>query len=82
MSNTTNINKIYPNLSLDELLYIRNQVNIKKWRAYKIFTEQDSIETELNRVIEEKCKHKWEIDYGTFDPCRTCKVCSNCGMSR
>ena len=44
MSNTTNTNKIkgiYCSLSLDELLYVRNQVNIKKWKAYKLFKKQE-----------------------------------------
>jgi hypothetical protein len=77
MSNISNID----NLSTEELLFVRNKIVNKKWEAYREFNKHDSLETELTRIIEKKCKHNMVRDDTNFDPCRTCRVCTKCGKT-
>ena len=75
--NSSNIRK----LSIEELLFMRNQIVSKKWVAYETFKKQDAYESELTKIIEKKCTHNMVRDDTNYDPCRTCKVCTKCGKT-
>jgi len=50
-----------------------------KWRSHDLYKSSNDLSYKIQKEIVSKCRHDYEPDYSYYDPCRTTKVCKNCG---
>lgn len=82
MSSENSHENVSESLEFEELRKKVDELNQKKCEYYTKWQKAQEEYSKLHMTLMKMCKHNWERDYASFDPCSTCWECKKCGANK